>query len=384
MKKVIKILMVLMLLCGCGNQKISKESDCYYNVLDYGIDPSNEDNTQAMQALIDLVEANGGGTIYIPNGIYTFKGVNKAPWNDSMYTLMAKSNVSIVGENVEKTILKHESLASLFFHQGSLNNIISGCRYANFSVDAYDAGDENKVYGKVFFYQYVRNCLFENLILKGSVASALGIDYLDQVQIDNVTTIDCGRTYSGKESGSSGIGIGLGGFDNENFIIKDCITINSGQYGIFVENQHALGWGGHSDESQGMIITNCIVRNGKNKGIGIRGGAKVLIQDCLIYDNEADGIYLDGYCQDIKIDNCSIHDNKGNAFLLECNNSSHDLVFSNNMSVNNQGSSFHLNPQSLTKKIIIMNNYCNDHQQSLFIKNNDLVDYVDQNNVFIK
>ncbi len=367
--------------CGCHQNHYPKgQSMMFYNACDYGVNVESEDNSEAMQKLIDLVSENGGGTIYIPNGIYRFKGVYKAPWNDSMYTLMAKSNVSIVGENIEKTVLKHESLASLFFHQGSLNNIISGCEYRNFTVDSYDSGNENKVYGKAFFYQYVKNCIFEDLILKGSVATAMGIDYLDQVTINNVTTIDCGRTYSGVESGSSGIGIGLGGFEDENFYITNCTAINSGQYGIFVENQHALGWGGHSDESCGMIISNCIVRNGKNKGIGIRGGNKVLVSDCLIYNNQGDGIYLDGYCQDIKVENCEVSDNAGNGITIETDDQAHDLTFSNNSLLRNQNGIVVNNKKYLTN-LSILNNVIYDNQLNGIEVLNDVNQLVIMQNV---
>ena len=76
-------------------------SNIYYNCTEYGVLTSNEDNTTAFQTLIDTISDLGGGTIYIPNGIYNFK-----PVTDKNYAMLAKSNVSVIGENIEKTILK--------------------------------------------------------------------------------------------------------------------------------------------------------------------------------------------------------------------------------------------------------------------------------------
>ena len=45
-----------------------------YNVLDYGADPTgNLDNTRLFQTLIDRIGNQGGGTLYIPEGIYKIK-----------------------------------------------------------------------------------------------------------------------------------------------------------------------------------------------------------------------------------------------------------------------------------------------------------------------
>lgn len=306
-----------------------------YNALNYGISSDNQDNTKAMQALIELVHHNGGGTIYVPNGIYQFNSDFTSEWSNYHYTLLCYDDVSIIGESRAKTVFKQNNLNSLFYYQGNKDNPLQNVSFKNFSVDAYDSGNENVVYAKAFFFQYVKDATFEDLTLKGTSATALGIDFLDQVLIENVITIDCGRTYTGSESGSSGIGIGSGGWDNENFIINNCITINSGQYGIFIENQYDQGWSGHISESKGMIISNCIVRNGKNKGIGIRGASHVNIHDNLIYENNHAGIYLDSNCSDILITNNQVLDN-GIGLCLETSDISHDITSINNQFLRNK------------------------------------------------
>ena len=310
-----------------------------YNVLDYNISTSNEDNTPALQSLMNLVSDNGGGTIFFPVGTYNFKKastqVSGTYASGHVYAILAKSNVSIIGENIENTILKcvEATPYSLFYRFiGDANNTIHGCTYSNFTVDCYDTGSTNKVFGKVFFYQYVKDCVFRDLILKGTIATAMGIDFLDNVEINNVTCIDCGRTFisEGATSGTSGIGIGTGGFENENFKITDCVCVGCGQYGIFIENQHTLGWGGNTDNPKGCIISNCITRNGLYRGIGVRGGTNVIVSNCNSYENAKDGIYLDNKCVNVKISNNNIVENGSNGILIKSNSNSEDIDINDN------------------------------------------------------
>ena len=311
-------------------------SSIYYDCTEYGVTTDNEDNTPAFQTLIDTIYEAGGGTIYIPNGTYNFK-----PVTDKKCAMLAKSNVSVIGENIEKTVLKciGGNPFSLFYAKNTSRSPTTGATYSNFTVDAYQTGNTNKVYGKAFFYQYVKNCVFRDLILKGTVATALGIDFLDNVLIENVNCIDCGRTFISESgtSGTSGIGIGTGGFQNENFFITNCVCVNSGQYGIFIENQHTLGWGGNTDNSKGSIISNCTVRNGLFRGIGVRGGTHIIVSDCNSYENAKEGIYLDNLCKNVKISGCNSVNNSQHGILVNCNSNSEDVIISDNNVNGNTG-----------------------------------------------
>ena len=315
--------------------KLSKNSNIVYNAINYGISTESEDNTAALQALVDLVHNNGGGIIYFPVGTYLFKPCSTVgtDWNKTRYAILAKSYVSIVGENNRTTVLKQMGgiAFSMFYLKSNPDNPITGCRYENFTIGAYDTGNENKVYGKAFYYQYVRDCVFRDLILRGTVATALGIDYLDRVLIDNVNCIDCGRTFTGTQGGSSGIGIGTGGWENENFLIHNCTCKGSGQYGIFIENQYNLGWGGTTDFSKGCIISNCVVRNGLHKGIGVRGGQNVTVIGCEIYDNVAEGVFLDGKCKNVKILSCNVSNSGGNGIKIATTQASEKIIVQGNM-----------------------------------------------------
>jgi hypothetical protein len=241
---------------------------------------------------------------------------------------------------------------------------ITGCTFSNFTVDAYDTGDVNAVYGKVFFFQYVRDCVFRDLILRGTVATAMGIDFLDRVVIDNVSCIDCGRTFTGAEAGTSGIGIGTAGWENENFIVTNCICDGCGQYGIFIENQGLFG-DGNVDYAKGCIISNCIVRNGLNKGIGVRGGQNVTVIGCETYENTSHGIYMDNNCKDVKVISCSSVANGGCGIYITPYTQSKRIVvrdchFADNA---NQG----ITVAAASHNLCLLNNYTDGNEIGLSI-----------------
>lgn len=283
---------------------------------EHGISTDASDNSPALQALIDRLSDAGGGIIYFPIGTYKFQRQAVNIYNPA---IVMKSNVSIVGENIEKTVFKQvtEMAYPMFWHFGTADNPITGCTFHNFTVDAYATGNVNEVMGKAFFFQFVRDCVFRDLILKGTIATAMGIDRIDRTVIDNVSCIDCGRTYTGVEAGTSGIGIGTGGWwENENFIITNCICDGCGQYGIFVEDQNFLG-GRIAEPSKGSIISNCIVKNGLNNGIGVRGAANISIIGCEVYENAKNGIFVEGPCKNVKIMSCGSANNAENGIYLQ-------------------------------------------------------------------
>ena len=354
-----------------------------YNVLDYDISTDNEDNSQALQTLVDMVNANGGGIIYFPKGVYKFKytGLN----GNHKYAILHKSNVSIVGENIETTILKQTQPEpySLFYSFNTTTTPITGCTFNNFTVDAYETGEVNKVYGKAFFFQYVKNCVFRDLILKGTIATAMGIDFLDNVHLDNIYCIDCGRTFESEAttSGTSGIGIGTGGWTNENFTITNCKTVRCGQYGIFIENQHTLGWGGNTNDPKGCIISNCITRDGLFRGIGIRGGTNVTVSNCLSYGNAKDGIYLDNKCVNVSINNNITTNNSQHGILVKTMQDSKDINISDNMINNN--SYYGIALTTNTNSLYLRDNVIKNNKVSgLYIKTETLhTDTIIKNNV---
>lgn len=397
----------------------------YYIATNYGIHPDNDasTNTEKFQKLVNQVSSNGGGTIYFPVGTYLFGIGGTLPHKNNIpYAIEMKSNVSIIGENMEKTILKQICATknntstpqpySLFVYLNSANEPtkingvithpetfipITGCTYSNFTVDAsetdavFEYNEDGSVkdypyYAKAFYYQFVKDCVFRDLILRDTIATALGIDYLDRVQIENVHCYNCGRGYVKGATGSSGIGIGTGGWDNENFYIHNCTCEKSGQFGIFIENQLYLGWGPKNGSllAKGCIISNCITRNGNNNGIGIRGGKNVTVIGCESYENNSDGFYIDGKCQNVKIHSCSSSYNKGSGIHVNTtpaastlpqnvNSTSYRIILSNNSLDTNSEDGIKISPESTLSTMVIRDNHLFSNAQKGINIENDVI-----------
>lgn len=323
----------------------------YYVATDYGISTDAEDNTPALQTLVDSVHDSGGGIIYFPVGTYNFRKTA-----NTKYAILMQSNVSIVGENIENTIFNQSEATaySMFYRMGTATDALHGCVFENFTVNAYDTSGW-AVHAKALFFQYVKDCVFRDLRLLGTMATAMGIDYLDRVTIDGIRCVDCGRLYAPNIPGSSGIGIGTGGWDNENFVLTNCICVGSGQFGIFIENQKVLSMGGMVEYSKGCIIANCVVRNGINNGIGIRGGENVTLIGCESYENANNGIYVDSKCRNVHIMSCSSTANGNHGIHLFPNAESKRIVVKNCTAVENAGNG--INVYSASDKLCIANNY---------------------------
>lgn len=363
---------------------LTKAATNYYDATKYGVLPGNADNTDALQTLIDTVYKNGGGTIYIPNGEYHFK------WKKSIYAIALKPDVSILGENKYLTKLIMDDCAdvsySLFYRHQGKTYPLARCTFSNFTADG-SALTQWAVSGKIFYCQYVENCTFKDLVLIGTPATALGIDYLSNVLIDSIICVNCGHMYESGRIGSSGIGIGCGGYENENFTISNNICIGSGQYGIFVENQPLNGWGGEYNTTKGMNIINNIVRDGLNCGIGIRGQSGVTISGNTIYNNAKHGIYTDG-CFLTTISGNTVFDNTENGIYVNPSLSDvQDLVVSgNNITGNNIGLLISNKTDKKCEGINVVGNYIRNNtvglslfgeMKDICIKGNGVFDSID-------
>lgn len=275
-----------------------------YNALDYGISTENADNTLAFQTLVSEVNENGGGVIFVPSGVYRFDtaGENTQLTGGGKGTLCcvrAKNYVSIRGESLTETVFKvvgnSAQGVAMFGYLGDVDTPLTGCAYENFTVDASEATiDIYSSDGKAFFYQYLKDCIFRDLRLIGTPATAMGNDFLDNVVMDSIYVYNAGRIHAANSPGGAGIGIGTGGFDNENFVVRNCICDSCGHFGIFCEDQALFDVGSPVLRyPKGMTIANNIVRNGRNYGIGLRGGKYALVTGNNVYNNANGGIYLD-------------------------------------------------------------------------------------------
>lgn len=299
----------------------------YHNVLDYGITQDADDNSLKFQQMVDELSQNGGGTIYIPIGIYKFDTSNGQYIEGTggcKCCIKAKSNVSIVGESLTDSVFKmtgHSSQGVCMFGYNSVTNKkpIEGCTYRNFTINGEECTiDTYSSDGKAFFYQYVKNSVWRDLRLIGTPATSLGIDFLDNVVIDSIYCYESGRIHADNSPGGAGVGIGTGAWENENFIVRNCICDNCGHFGIFLEDQHIFGDAAHRTPTypKGAIIANNICRNGRNYGFGVRGGQHVIFEGNEAYENTNGGFFSDYGNKSIIIQNNLIRDNTGNGICL--------------------------------------------------------------------
>lgn len=276
--------------------------DVLYNASNYGVLPGNTDNTSALNTLISSVNANGGGVIWLPNGTYNFlkDSSTSAMGGNAQNCVYLLPNVSIIGESIDGTILKLSGATntgcSLFGSFYGYNDaaVLTGCIFASFTVDMTDLTMSTYSHkGKAFYMHGVKDCVFRDLRLISTPSTAFGIDMLDNVVIDSVYVYNGGRQWSSGGNGGAGIGIGTGLWANENYVIRNCICDSCGHFGIFLEDQGLFATPKVQNFAKGQIIANNIVRNGRNYGIGVRGGRYVLVQGNNVYSNTNGGIYLD-------------------------------------------------------------------------------------------
>lgn len=276
----------------------------YYNANNYGVVTGNNDNSSAMQDLMLSIHEKGGGVIFVPNGTYKFKA-----------QMTAYSNVSIWGESIDNTILKvvrdsdDGKEIALFYHhypenkQALLSNPIKSCFYKNFTVDMSEMTvDTYRTGNKAFYYQNVQDCVFEDLKLIGTPATALGIDCLVNTHINRIYCENCGRTWeTGGLYGGAAIGIGTGLLENESFTITNCICKNSGHFGIFVENQYIFHPEIYTGDTESIFISNNKVIGSRGNGIGVRRCNNVTISNNSICNSVENGIYIDQNCEKLNI-----------------------------------------------------------------------------------
>ena len=177
-----------------GVRELLYNREPYYLATDYGISTENDNNSQALQALMDYVYSNGGGTILYPNGDYKYS-ITETTHN---YAVCLKPGVSIVGEDkyLTRFIMNdcNGKAYSLFWRLIGANSPLANAHFEKFTVDG-SALTTWGVEGKAFYAQYVKHCVFKDLYLEGTPATALGVDFLDAVTIDHVTCTDCGRLW---------------------------------------------------------------------------------------------------------------------------------------------------------------------------------------------
>lgn len=303
-----------------------------YKSKDYGATGDGvTDDSPALNELVALVNANGGGTIYLEKGTYML---------DS--PILWKSNVNLIGDGVGLSILKTRQAAGVGTGFAAIrgltftgSNPCVNCTFTQFTID----GSEMNItsyssWPKGINIHFMKDCVFRDIVIQNTCATGLGIDFLENVTMDNILCYNCGRSFStgGAEAnvGGAGIGIGTKKMDKESFIIRNCVADGCGNYGIFLEDQG----GGTNTDFANFVIANNIVKNGRNHGIVIKGGDRVIVSNNVVYNNAKYGLAVlenNGFLSDvIKITGNLSYEN-GTGFAIDCNGVTKDIFFSDNV-----------------------------------------------------
>ncbi len=349
------------------------------NVKDYGaMGDGVTDDQSAIQAAVNAAVEQGGGTVYLPRGRYVLKSY--IAW---------ESNVSLIGDGVGQSILLPTSDEAVLGFSAieydrdkyGTNSPITNCAFREFEIDGSGLSvSAVSPRGKGIFLIGVKDCIFENILIRETCATGLGIDALVSVLIDKVTCINCGRTWvpqtSEQNIGCAGIGIGTNMIAGECFTISNCIVRGCGNMGIFLEDQTLA----YPMREQSAIITGCIVENGKNVGIGVRGVKNLLVTGNISRNNKH-GVEFSRKNENIVVEGNQIYENEYGVFDNSVSLDGIDIV-NNKIEKNTTAGIRYTNTTTLgtgiKQNVLLKNNHIrNDVTGAWFTGNNQDLSIID-------
>lgn len=238
-------------------------------VVNYGTDDS-----AAIQSAITAATTGSGGTLVLPQA----QCVIASP-------IVVASKVSIIGAGQNKSSLKWLSTQSMGTgFEGAITGNLSGSqstplydnKFADFEIDMANAFTSTyQYYEKCIDIRYMVRPIFQNLYMHDSIATCLGVDFIEQGTIINNTIVNAGRLQANANQDGDAIAMEIsGGFtpNLESTIITGNHIINPHHYGIEIE----------SNSGQNNIITiisNNEINTIQNNSIGIEdnGGTAAII-----------------------------------------------------------------------------------------------------------
>ncbi|MGC1210900.1 MAG: right-handed parallel beta-helix repeat-containing protein [Micromonospora sp.] len=203
-------------------------------------------------------------------------------------------------------------------HGASRENHLSDIMFCDLEIDGSGVAlAEYNPLAKGIGLQYVVRAVFRNLYIHHTAATGLGCDFLQDVLIDGILVVGCGRLDNTTEMGGAGIGIGIGGWGSvERLNIVNCSAVGNATNGIFLELQKAdylrprgiriIGCHTQSNRfgisdwgANGLIVSACTMTGNLEAGFQVsakgtagmagRGG---LLVDCVIDGNLRDGVSI--------------------------------------------------------------------------------------------
>lgn len=291
-----------------------------YDIRDYGADTSLDDNAPNIQAAIDAAYNAGGGTVFIPAGVWNVRRNTTTVWFGAKCAIKMCSNVNLIGESMETAVLRvNDGNQNAAIISGT--NPMENVRIAYLRLEMAHIPAAATIAEKGIYSQNLINCMIDHVHVNGSNGTGIGVDILQSTIIDHNIVTHCGRGWLvGHHLGCSGIGIGAGTTTaiehplTETSIVSNNIILDSGQFGIFYEHQglnieteQPASYDGNRFAE--VIICNNVLRSTTWKGIGI-----VALQGVQVYNNVIHGAQREGIEVSKWTSNCSI---RGNS-LINC------------------------------------------------------------------
>lgn len=259
---------------GSGQATLALSANVSVSAATYGY---GSDDSGAINAAITAA-GSIGATVYLPPGGYALA----AP-------ITPASNIAIVGAGPNVTTVWPFGTVGAFYYIASLATPLTAFTLANLAIDGARQVGPYNVSVKGVFTQYCAECTFRDLIIRNTVATGLGADFLmNGTVIHGVRVVNCGRLNQGGVAGGggNGIGVGTGKATIEAFSISQCYAYGNGRYGIMVESQTGT-------TSRGARISNCFSQANYNHGYGDAGTSHAIWSNNVAYANAFDGFSID-------------------------------------------------------------------------------------------
>ncbi|MBE7194414.1 MAG: right-handed parallel beta-helix repeat-containing protein [Gordonia polyisoprenivorans] len=255
------------------------------------------DNLAAMQAMLTAAKQLRTDTgrdvvMYVPQGTYA---VTTPASGD--FCLAWGSGLSLIGEGKWATRFVVTSNSSATTSQsfimgtaGSSSSPYTNCHFEHFELDmtaVIAPSTYNPIRGKGFYMQYCALSSWSNLVVRGTKATGIGVDFLVNCEIKNNHVLDCGNFTANPGAGDSGIGIGSGAYQDEYCVISGNIVQGSRNHGIFIEKQGSA----QTFWSRGFLVVGNTCKANR-VGIGDKGGQGATFVGNIVCDNLVAGISI--------------------------------------------------------------------------------------------
>ena len=279
---------------------IGAQSKIIYDASKNGVKTANSglQNSQSLQALIDTVSVNGGGSIYIPSGQYQFS--SNGSQNIGEHCIKMKSNVTIFGDG-SSTILKptgtvQNGLDMFYWNEYADSDsptYLENCIFRDFVIDGSDQHSSNYTSaGKGFMLNLIKNCHWDNVAVKNMDATGFGVDCPIGCTIKNCEAVNNGKQAQTTDVGASGFGIGFGYSYDESMVISDCLSVGNKKFGIFFEHQRRFSEEGYeSTTNRGFLVADCIAKQ-NYYNYGTEQGINVEYSNCISWNAVQHGFFF--------------------------------------------------------------------------------------------